>query len=201
MPILLAIVLMLAVMLGIPGCYIVSSSNTFERRDEQVKLAWTGILTAYKNRADTLPALQEITKGAAGHDVNVNVKYAEARSTANKVQIPENASPEDLQKFLAAQRELGAGIGRLLAVAEAQPNIKADKNFQDLQQKVSDFNQQIMANQRRYTREVAAFNVNVRTWPSKLIADYKGVKLKPQLAFDDEQEIKKMPTMSFGGKS
>lgn len=200
MPILISIVIMLAVFAGIPGCYIVSASNNFEKRDEYVKQAWTGILTAYRLRADTLPALVEVTKGVAGHEANVIIKQAEARAAAQRIQIPENASPEDLQRFLALQKEIGAGLGRLLAVAESVPTIQTSKNFQDLSGKISDFNAQIMANQRRYVREVTAFNVNVRTWPSSLIANYKGLKTKPQLQFDDEQEIKKMPTVSFGAK-
>src|SRR5262249_52865318 len=111
--------------------------------------------------------------------------------------LPDNASPEDTARYVQAQKELSGFLGRLMMVAEATPQLKADKGFLQLQADLKQIETQLAAARNRYIREVAAYNVNIRSFPGNIMASLLGYSVKPQLKFEDEQEIHKAPVVKF----
>ena len=98
---------------------------------------------------------------------------------------------------MKAQKELGAGLGRLLAVSENYPNLKANAAFTDLRRQLSEIEAQGTAARNKYIRAIKEYNVQVRTLPTKMTAAALGYKEKPQMQFEDEAELKKAPTIKF----
>jgi hypothetical protein len=173
------------------GSYAVSASIALERHDAQIQQTWDSLLTTYQQRADTIPALYNAIKDMPVHELTTLLKRKQAQIAARKIESAAHR-PEYLYDFLQIQREIRAGIERMLAVGARIPDDKA-KSFLELQQKITDLNTQIVANQRRFTHEVQGFNADIRAIPTKWIADYKGLKPKRQFTFGDETEMRHVP--------
>src|SRR5256712_6865565 len=109
--------------------------NELQRNDEQVKAAWSEVLNQYQRRADLVPNLVNTVKGFAQQEKDVLTQVTAARARVGSIQAtPELVdNPEAFARFQAAQRELGGALSRLLAGGEAQPQLKADAKFRDLQ--------------------------------------------------------------------
>lgn len=198
-----AIVLAVLLVTGMSGCtFAVSSYNALQRRDERVKQTFSELLSVYQKRADMVPNLVQTVKGYAEHESDVFKSVTEARARAGgSIAINmQGGSDADIARFAAAQKELTGALTRLLAVAENYPNLKADQSFLRLQTDLRDIETQATAARNRYVREVAAYNVNIRSFPSNLVAGFFGYSIKPQLAFEDENQIKRSPRVDFGYK-
>ncbi len=167
--------------------------NAFQTRDEKVSAAQTNILNVYKKRADLIPNLAATVSRYAEHEKDVLLSVAAARARAGQITLPPNPSAEDMKKFEQAQKELSSSLARLLAVAESNPNLKANENFLDLQKQLAQIETQAVIARRRYIEEVKAYNVNVRSFPNNLIANRFGYTVKPQLSLGDERELRRVP--------
>ena len=111
-----------------------SAYNTMVSEQENATTAFANVQSAYQRRADLIPNLVEVVKGYAEHEKGTFEAVVNARAKATQVTIdPSNLTPEKLQEFQKAQGELGAALGRLLAVQENYPELKANENFKDLQ--------------------------------------------------------------------
>jgi len=185
----------LAAMLALSGC----GYNTFQSRDEQVKSAWSEVLNQYKRRADLVPNLVNTVKGYAAQEQRVLIAVTEARSKVGSIQAtPELVNnPESFAKFQAAQGELSSALSRLLAVAEAYPQLKSDANFRDLQAQLEGTENRIAVARNRYIKAVQLYNVTVRSFPSNLTAMAFGYKLKANFSVDNEAQITKPPEVEF----
>lgn len=162
-------------------------------RDELVSSSQRQMLSAYKKRADLIPNAAATVEKYASHEKGVLAEVAQARAKATHITLPENATPEQIAAFAQHQSQLSGALGRLLMVSEQYPNLKADAGFLQLQRDLKDIEQQATAARNKYIREIAAFNVNVRTFPNSLVASLFGVKTKPQLEFDDAKAIESSP--------
>ncbi len=184
-----------AAMLALSGC----GYNTFQSQDEQVKSAWSEVLNQYKRRADLVPNLVNTVKGYAAQEQRVLIAVTEARSKVGSIQAtPELVNnPEAFAKFQAAQGELSSALSRLLAVAEAYPQLKSDANFRDLQAQLEGTENRIAVARNRYIKAVQAYNVTVRSFPSNLTAMAFGYKLKANFSVDNEAQITKPPEVEF----
>ncbi len=190
----------MVVLIALPSCTVISSYNTFQRRDEQVKQAWTQLLSVYQKRADLVPNLVSTVSGYATHEHDTLTEVAQARASVGQMKLPDNATPEQLAQFAEAQKALGAGMGRLMLVAESNPDLKANENFKALQTELSQVETQVVAARNRYVKEVTAYNINVRSWPTVIVAKLFGYTAKSQLSFDNEKTIQNAPKVDFGGK-
>ncbi|HSB18694.1 MAG TPA: LemA family protein [Anaeromyxobacteraceae bacterium] len=136
--------------------------------------AWGEVQNQYQRRADLVPNLVETVKGAAAHEKDTLEAVVAARARATSIQLTANdLTPENLKRFEQAQADLKGALGRLLAVAEAYPQIKANENFRDLQVQLEGTENRIAVARRRYIDEVRKFNdlvtVPPTSWTNSLL--------------------------------
>jgi LemA protein len=174
--------------------------NTLQSQDEQVKAAWSQVLNQYQRRADLVPNLVNVVKGAAAQERQVLDDVVQARSRVGSIQAtPELINDEAaFKKFQAAQAELTSALSRLLAVAENYPDLKSIEAFRDLQAQLEGVENRIAVERKRYIETVQAFNTTVRSFPTNLTAKLFGFKVKPNFSVENEDVISKPPTVDFG---
>jgi LemA protein len=186
----------LSMLLTLSGC----GYNTLQSQDEQIKAGWAEVLNQYQRRADLVPNLVNVVKGYAAHEQKVLTDVTNARARVGQIQVtPELANdPAALQKFQAAQGELGNALSRLLVVAENYPQLKADGVFRDLQAQLEGTENRITVARNRYIKSVQDYNTTVRQFPTNLTAMVFGYKTKPSFTVENEKEISKAPKVDFG---
>jgi LemA protein len=185
----------LAVTLGLGGC----GYNDFQRLDEQVKASWSEVLNQYQRRADLIPNIVNTVKGEANFEQETLTKVVEARAKATSIQAtPELLNdPQAFDRFQRAQGELSGALSRLLAVAEAYPNLKANQAFQDLRVQLEGTENRITVARNRYIKAVADYNVLTRSFPTNLTAMIFNYDVKPSFTVQDEAAISAPPKVSF----
>ena len=192
----LALILSGATLLG--GC----GYNDFQRLDEQTQSAWSEVLNQYQRRADLVPNLVATVKGEASFEQETLTRVIEARAKATSVQVtPEMLNdPQAMQRFQAAQGELGSALSRLLVVSEQYPNLKANQGFSDLRVQLEGTENRITVARNRYIQSVQEYNVLARSFPSNLTAMVFGYSPKPNFTVADEAAISAPPKVDFGAK-
>jgi LemA protein len=156
-----AFALAAALLLG--GC----GYQSIPRADNAVTAAWAEVENQYQRRADLVPNLVETVKGYAAHEKETLEAVVEARARATSIQLKaDDLTPEKLKQFEAAQAQLQGALGRLLAVAENYPQLKASENFRDLQAQLEGTENRIAIARRRYIEAVQGFNDLVTVPPT-----------------------------------
>ena len=174
----------------------ISSYNGFVNKEETVSKAWSNVETQYQRRADLIPNLVNTVKGYAQHEENTFKEVVEARAKATSIQIdPSNITPEQLQKFQQAQGEIGATLGKLIAVSENYPELKANENFKELQAQLEGTENRIQKSRKEYNDAVQDYNVGVRRFPGNLVANIFGFETK--VNFKAEEGTEKAPNVQF----
>jgi LemA protein len=139
------------------------------RAENAVAGAWAEVQNQYQRRADLVPNLVATVKGYAAHERETLEAVIAARAKATSITISaDNITPEKLKEFEAAQGELKSALGRLLAVSENYPNLKADASFRDLQVQLEGTENRITTARRRYIETVQGFNDLVTVFPTSL---------------------------------
>jgi LemA protein len=139
------------------------------RAENAVAGAWAEVQNQYQRRADLVPNLVATVKGYAAHEKETLEAVIAARAKATSITISaDNITPEKLKEFEAAQGELKSALGRLLAVSENYPNLKADASFRDLQVQLEGTENRIATARRRYIESVQEFNNLVTVFPTSL---------------------------------
>jgi LemA protein len=174
--------------------------NDFQRLDEQVKSSWAEVLNQYQRRADLIPNIVATVKGEADFEQTTLTRVIEARSRATSIQAtPELINdPAAFEKFQQAQGELTSALSRLMVVVEQYPNLKANQAFQDLRVQLEGTENRITVARNRYIKEVQAYNVLTRSFPSNLTAMVFGYQVKPGFTVANEAEISTPPKVEFG---
>ena len=134
--------------------------------DEQVNQAWAEIENQLKRRNDLIPNMVNTVKGYAAHEKEIFIAVADARAKLTGL-IQEGGSAE---AKIAAAKELQGALGRLLAIAENYPNLKANENFLQLQRELADTEDKIQASRRFYNTNVRDLNTKIQSFPSNVIA-------------------------------
>jgi len=182
---------------GLGGC----GYSQLTRQDEDVKAAWSEVINQYQRRADLIPNLVRTVKGYANQEQQVLIGVTEARAKqAAAIQLtPELLNnPDAFAEFQAAQNELGGSLQRLVAVAEAYPDLKSNENFRDLQVQLEGTENRITIARQRYIDAVRNYNTTVRGFPANLTAKMFDFQLKPNFSVANEQQIATPPTVDFG---
>jgi LemA protein len=180
---------------GLSGC----GYNDFQRLDEQVKGAWSEVINPDQRRADLIPNIVATVKGEASFEQDTLTKVIQARSRATSIQAtPELINdPAAFDKFQKAQGELTGALSRLMVVAEAYPNLKANQAFQDLRVQLEGTENRITVARNRYIKAVQEYNVLARSFPSNLTAMVFHYEVKPNFTVQNEAQIAVPPTVSF----
>ena len=176
--------------------------NDFQRLDEQTSSAWSEVLNQYQRRADLVPNLVATVKGEASFEQETLARVIEARAKATSIQItPETLKdPQAMQRFQAAQGELGSALSRLLAVSEQYPNLKANQGFADLRVQLEGTENRITVARNRYIQAVQGYNVLARSFPSNLTAMVFGYQPKSNFTVANEAAISAPPKVDFNQK-
>jgi len=181
--------------LTLAGC----GYNELQRQDEGIKAAWSEVLNQYQRRADLVPNLVNTVKGYAAQEERVLTEVTNARANVSAIRAtPELINdPVAFQKFVKAQSELQGALSRLLAVAEAYPQLKSDALFRDLTAQLEGTENRITVARNRYIQSVQEYNVTIRKFPTNLTAMIFGYKVKPNFTVENEATIAKPPTVDF----
>jgi len=182
--------------LSLSGC----GYNDFQRLDEQTSSAWSEVLNQYQRRADLVPNLVATVKGEANFEQETLTHVIEARARATSIQITPDTlnNPEAMQKFQAAQGELGSALSRLLVVSENYPSLKTNQGFADLRVQLEGTENRITVARNRYIKAVQEYNVLSRSFPSNLTAMVFGYKPKANFSVANEAAISAPPKVDFG---
>ncbi|MCU0926220.1 MAG: LemA family protein [Hydrogenophaga sp.] len=188
--------LLLAV--GLSGC----GYNDFQRLDEQSKSAWSEVLNQYQRRADLIPNIVATVKGEANFEQETLTQVIEARSKATAIQMtPEMVNdPAAMEKFQAAQGEVGSALSRLMVVVEQYPNLKANQGFSDLRVQLEGTENRITVARNRYIQTVQEYNVLTRSFPTNLTAMVFSYAPKANFTVQNEATISAPPTVDFNKK-
>ena len=145
--------------------------NGLVSKDEGVKSAWAQVENVYQRRADLIPNLVATVKGYAEHESSTLEAVVSARAKATSVNIdPDNLSEEDLARYQAAQSELSSALGRLIAVVENYPDLKANQNFLELQAQLEGTENRITVERQNFNSVAQEYNTSVRQFPANIIA-------------------------------
>ena len=174
----------------------ISAYNGMVNVEEQATTEWAKVQSAYQRRADLIPNLVESVKGYASHEKQTLEDVVNARAKATSINVnAENLSAEQLQQFQAAQGELSQALGRLIAVSEAYPDLKANENFRDLQVQLECTENRINEARNSFNTAVQNYNVKIRRFPNSLLAGIFG--FDKMTKFEADASAQKAPEVKF----
>jgi LemA protein len=191
----LGIIIIFGALLVFGGCAC-SGYNGLVTQDESVKKFWNNVQSEYQRRSDLIPNLVNTVKGAANFEQTTLTQLMEARAKATSINInADNLTPEKLAEFQQAQAQISSGIGRLLAVVENYPDLKANQNFRDLQVQLEGTENRIKVARNDFNGAVQEYNVKVRRFPMNIFAGMFGFKVKD--GFKAEAGSERAPEVKF----
>lgn len=170
--------------------------NSMVGVDESATTALANLQSTYQRRADLIPNLVETVKGYASHEKETLEGVVAARSKATQITLdPESMTPEKMKEFQQAQGELSSALGRLIAIQENYPDLKANENFRDLQVQLEGTENRINEARNTYNRVVQEYNETVRRFPNNILAGMFGFEKKTK--FEAEAGAEKAPQVKF----
>src|SRR5215467_7833520 len=164
------------------GGAIAGGYNSLVRTSVTVDGSWAQVQTQYQRRADLIPNLVRTVEGAANFEKSTLTDVINARANATKITIDPSKAPSDpqqLAQFQKLQDSLSTSLGRLLAVSERYPELKANGNFRDLQVQIEGTENRIAVARQDFNKAAQTYNVQVRSLPTALYAGIFGFKEKP----------------------
>ena len=187
------IIIVLLVLLAMWG---VGQYNGLVKQQESVNTEWSNVENQYQRRADLIPNLVETVKGYAAHERETFEAVVEARSKATSIKVdPENLTPEQLKEFQDAQGAVGSALGRLIAIAENYPDLKANENFKELQSQLEGTENRIAVARRDFNNVAKGYNTKLRSFPTNIIAGFFNFDARPY--FEAAEGNDKAPQVKF----
>jgi LemA protein len=189
------IIAIVVVVVGIFG-WATSAYNGMVTVEEEATTAFAKVQSAYQRRADLIPNLVETVKGYASHEQETLEGVVAARSKATQVTLdPDKMTPQKMKEFQEAQGELSSALGRLIAIQENYPDLKANENFRDLQVQLEGTENRINTERNNYNEAVQKYNVKIRRFPNSLFAGMFGFEKMQK--FEAETGAEKAPQVKF----
>ncbi|WP_295906602.1 LemA family protein [uncultured Alistipes sp.] len=170
--------------------------NGFVNKEEGVNAAWSNVETQYQRRSDLIPNLVNTVKGYAAHESQTLASVTEARAKATSINLSAGElTPERLAQFQQSQADVRSALGRLIAVAESYPDLKANQNFIELQSQLEGTENRIAVARKDFNDAARKYNVAVRRFPSNLVAALFGFDQKPY--FEAAEGTETAPQVEF----
>lgn len=170
--------------------------NGFVNKEEGLKGAWADVETQYQRRADLIPNLVSTVKGYAAHETQTLNEVTEARARATSINLSaDDLTPEKLAQFQQAQAQVRSALGRLIAVSESYPDLKANQNFLELQAQLEGTENRIAVARKDFNAAAQQYNVSVRRFPANLVARMFGFGQKPY--FESAEGAAAAPQVTF----
>jgi LemA protein len=190
--IVLSIAGVLVLMVALSGC----GYNTLVGLDEDVKAKWSQVEAQYQRRSDLIPNLVSTVKGAANFEQTTLTNVIEARSKASQIKIdPAQLTPENIEKYQAAQGQVGQALSRLMVLTENYPQLKATQQFSDLSAQLEGTENRITVARKDFNESVQVFNTKVRSFPNNLTAGMFG--FSPKSGFKADAGAQNAPKVEF----
>lgn len=181
---------------AIVAIFIFSSYNGFVSKEEAVHTAWSNVETQYQRRSDLIPNLVNTVKGYAAHESQTLESVTEARTKATSINLTvDELTPETLAAYQQAQGDVRSALGRLIAVAEQYPDLKANQNFIELQAQIEGTENRISVARKAFNEAAQRYNTAVRRFPGNLIAGLFGFERKPY--FESAEGTDAAPEVQF----
>ena len=164
--------------------------NAIITAEENVDTAWAQVENQYQRRADLIPNLVETVKGYAAHESATLEGVIAARAKATQVVIdPTHATAEQIATFQEAQGELSQALGKLLALSESYPDLKASENFKTLMSQLEGTENRITVARNNFNELARQFNTLIRRFPTNIIANMMNAEKRPYFEANEGAEI------------
>jgi LemA protein len=184
------------IILGILLIVGVGSYNGLVSSQQSVSKAWGNVENQYQRRSDLIPNLVSTVKGAADFEKSTLEAVIQARANATAVRVdPTNITPEKLAEFQQAQAQVSGALGRLLAVAESYPQLRAVEAFRDLQAQLEGTENRINEARRQFNEAAQGYNTSRAQFPRVLLANLFGFHERPY--FQSDRGAEKAPSVKF----
>ena len=181
---------------AVVAIFFYATYNGFVNREEGLKSAWSNVETQYQRRADLILNLVNTVKGYAAHETQTLNEVTEARARATSINLSaDDLTPERLAQFQRAQAEVRSALGRLIAVSESYPDLKANQNFLELQAQLEGTENRIAVARKDFNAAAQQYNVSVRRFPANLVARMFGFGQKPY--FESAEGAAAAPQVTF----
>ena len=168
--------LALIAIVAIVVIWAISGYNGLVTLDENVSNAWSNVETQYQRRADLIPNLVSTVKGYATHEKETLEGVVEARSKATSIKLDaDNLTPAQLAAFQKAQGDVTTALGKLLAITENYPDLKANENFKELQAQLEGTENRITVARMEFNKQAKELNTQIRRFPKNLLASIFGI--------------------------
>jgi LemA protein len=174
----LGLLIVLVLILGLGGC---STYNSLVGLRENVDKQWANVENVYQRRLDLIPNLVATVQGQADFEKGTLTEIAEARASVGRINLQPGTVPDEptLQQWEAAQSRLGGALGRLLAVAENYPTLRANEGFNNLQAELAGTENRISVERNRFNEAAQQYNSAIKRFPAVLFAGALGFPPKP----------------------
>ena len=179
------------IILIVVAVYAIMIYNGLVKARQMVREAWSGIDVQLKRRADLIPNLIETVKGYAKHEQDTLTEVIEMRNRAQSV------PSDDVAGRAQAEGLLGMALGKLFALSEAYPDLKANQNFADLQNSLEELESEIQMSRRYYNGAARDLNVRVESFPSNLVANTFKFSQADYFEIEDAAD-RAVPKVNFG---
>lgn len=190
------VIIVSVIVLVVVAAWAIMGYNGLVQADEAVSTAWSNVGNQYQRRADLIPNLVNTVKGYAAHEQETLDAVVAARTRATQVTVDaENMTPELLLQYQKAQGEVGAALGRLLAITEAYPDLKANSNFLELQAQLEGTENRISVARMKFNEAAKEYNTSIRKFPRNLLASMFGFEKRPY--FEAQEGVENVPVVQF----
>ena len=184
------------VVIALVALWGISSYNGLVSMDENVSNSWANVETQYQRRSDLIPNLVNTVKGYAKHESQTLEAVMAARSQATQVKIdPSNCTPQQLPAYPKAQGDVTTALGKLLAITENYPDLKANQNFLELQSQLEGTENRINVARKDFNDSAKEYNTSLRRFPRNIIASMFGFEKRNY--FEAEAGAEKAPKVEF----
>lgn len=184
------------VVIALVAIWGISSYNGLVSMDENVSNQWANVETQYQRRSDLIPNLVNTVKGYAKHESETLESVMAARSQATQVKIdPSNCTPQQLASYQKAQGDVTTALGKLLAITENYPDLKANQNFLELQSQLEGTENRINVARKDFNDTAKKYNTSLRRFPRNIVASMFGFEKRAY--FEAEAGAEKAPKVEF----
>ena len=189
-------VIIIVAIVAVIAVWAVNGYNSLVGMDEGVSNQWANVETQYQRRADLIPNLVNTVKGYAAHEQETLQGVIEARSKATQIKVdPTDLTPERLAQYQQAQGQLATALGKLLAITENYPDLKANQNFLELQAQLEGTENRINVARKNFNDAARAYNTAIRRFPKNILAGLFGFDKRAY--FEAQEGAETAPTVEF----
>ena len=189
-------IIILVAVVAIIAFWAISGYNSLVGMDENVSNQWANVETQYQRRADLIPNLVNTVKGYAAHEKETLEGVMAARSQATQIKVdPTDLTPEKLAEYQKAQGQLATALGKLLAITENYPDLKANQNFLELQAQLEGTENRINVARKNFNDAAKTYNTTIRRFPKNILAGMFGFDKRAY--FEAAEGAEQAPQVQF----